>query len=431
MLFGIQTSKNWISQEECDAIQYEYRRKMNRYLLIFVLIPFITLLIPYTSIAITVWMIWLMAAIVAFQLPFALNNKRLKQLKQERCGIKTDSNIIYPEIKPAGNIRALKKTDFLLPNLLCIGIVVFSLFCLHDERFELYSFLIITFAVCTPLFYLCALLMDRSKSKIISTDIDVNINYARATKKLWKDFSKTCIWFNTLFTAVLLAIVLLKNASVDFTIDVILWGSILYCVLLLFLCGFIWKKKLQLDEEYADKMDVADENDENAWIGGILYYNPKDPHTMVDKNFGIGTTVNMATPVGKTTTLIGILACLSIPILCVWMMMEEFTPISLSITNNTLIAEHWKTDYKIPVDSITDVTLLEELPRTSKVSGTGMDNLEKVTFRTSGDGKIQCFLNPQNDLFLRFTADGTIYYMSGFDDEETMAIYDALLTSAP
>ena len=140
MLFGIQTSKNWISQEECDAIQYEYRRKMNRYLLIFVLIPFITLLIPYTSIAITVWMIWLMAAIVAFQLPFALNNKRLKQLKQERCGIKTDSNIIYPEIKPAGNIRALKKTDFLLPNLLCIGIVVFSLFCLHDERFELYSF---------------------------------------------------------------------------------------------------------------------------------------------------------------------------------------------------------------------------------------------------------------------------------------------------
>ena len=60
-----------------------------------------------------------------------------------------------------------------------------------------------------------------------------------------------------------------------------------------------------------------------------------------------------------------------------------------------------------------------------------MDNLEKGTFRTSGDGKIQCFLNPQNDLFLRFTADGTIYYMSGFDDEETMAIYDALLTSAP
>mgnify|MGYP000402853434 CR=1 FL=1 len=27
------------------------------------------------------------------------------------------------------------------------------------------------------------------------------------------------------------------------------------------------------------------------WIGGILYYNPSDPHTMVEQRVGIGTTV--------------------------------------------------------------------------------------------------------------------------------------------
>jgi len=67
--------------------------------------------------------------------------------------------------------------------------------------------------------------------------------------------------------------------------------------------------------------------------------------------------------------------------------------------------------------------LLQELPRTSKVSGTGMDNLLKGTFRNSADGKFQCFLNPQNNLFIRFTADETLYYISGYDDEETRLIY--------
>ena len=425
-LFGVRISDSWLSKAECESLQADYRRKMNRNLLIFTVIPFITLLIPYFSISFTIWMIWLLAAIVVFMLPYAQGNQKLKLLKQDRCGIAENATTTYTEIKQAGKIRTLKKTDFLIPNLLCIGMAVFSLISLHDERFELYSVLIITFALCTPLFYLAALWMDRMKTKVISTDSNVNVNYARATKKLWKDFWRICIWCNTAFTAMILIMVLLKNFSTNLTIDIILWGSIVYCILLLVWCGHIWNQKMKLNQQYADKMNMAYEDDENAWIGGIIYYNPKDSHTMVSQKFGMGTTTNMATPAGKATAFIGIISLLIIPISCVWVMMEEFTPISLSITDNTLIAEHWKTDYEIPVDSIFEVTLLEELPRTSKVNGTGMDNLEKGTFRTSEDGKVQCFLNPQNEVFLRFTVNDTIYYMSGYNDSETMEIYKLL-----
>lgn len=95
-------------------------------------------------------------------------------------------------------------------------------------------------------------------------------------------------------------------------------------------CSFSWKKRIQPDNQYADKMDMPDTDDEHAWIGGIFYYNPKDTHTIVSKKIGMGTTINMATPAGKATALIKIIALLNIPICCVWVMLEEFTPISKS-----------------------------------------------------------------------------------------------------
>jgi len=421
-LFGIRISEQWLSKEECTQFEKEYRRKMNRYLLILAFIPLTALFIPYFSISFTIWMIWLLVVIVLFMLPMATGHQKLKQLKQERA-YSEEAGMIYAEIKAAGTIRTIKSWDFLLPNLLSIGMAIFSLIILLDERFALYSVLIIVFASCTPLFYGCAIWMDHTGTKVISTNSDVNINYTRATKKLLRTFWGLSIWINTLFTGIVLATVLLKNFSDVLVIDIILWGSIVYCIVILAICYLIWRKQLLLDKQYEDKMDLVNENSEQYWIGGILYYNPNDRRSMVDKTMGMGTTMNMATLGGKVLALIGIVSLLIIPISCVWIMMEEFTPISLEITDNTLIAEHWKKDYEIPANSITDVSLLQELPRTSKVSGTGMDNLLKGTFRNSEDGKFQCFLNPQNNLFIRFTADETLYYISGYDDEETRLIY--------
>ncbi len=425
-LFSIHVSKDWISDEECKAFADTFRRKMNRCLLIFALIPLITIPIPYFSINITIWLIWLFAAIVAFMLPYGQGYQQLLNIKQERIPASAENSISYTELKGAGNIRTITGTDFLLPTAISIGLAVFSLFFLHGERYEMYNVLIVVFAACTPLFYGCALLMDRMKTRVISLNSDVNVNYARANKKIWKTFWGVCIWLNTAFTAIILGLVCLTAFTDSFMINFILWGSIVYGVLTLVMCLYICKRKNALDKQYEDKRDIPDVNDENAWIGGILYYNPRDTHVMVNKKYGIGTTVNLATPVGKGNIVFAALVLLSLPIFCIWIMLEEFTPISLSLENNMLVAEHWKEDYSIPVLTIEDLTLVEELPKSTKVNGTGMDNLNKGTFRNSEDGRVQFFLNPQNNIFLRFTSGGTIYYMSGYDDAETLEIYELL-----
>lgn len=115
-----------------------------------------------------------------------------------------------------------------------------------------------------------------------------------------------------------------------------------------------------------------------------------------------------------------------IPILCLWMIMVEFTPFRLEIRGDELVAEQLKTDYRIAVSDITELTLVEELPELSKIAGTGMDSLYRGKWHILYGDNCEVFLNPQNSLFLRFVSDGVIYYMSAPEDEQTRALYEEL-----
>ena len=424
-LLGIRISKDWLSDEEAGQLSEKYRRRMNRALLIFTLIPLITIPIPYFSIILTIWMVWLLALIAFYMLIIGQGYQELLHLKQERLPA-LNSDITYTELKGAGTIRTLKGFTFMPETLLCVAMLIFALLWLSNERLIIYSIALSCYALCTPLFYLIARWMDGMRTKVISTDSDVNVNYARASKMLWKSFWGLCIRINTLFSGILFVLVLLGMQSEELAYAFILWGSILYGILTMGCCAYIFHKKVQLEKQYQDKMDLPIADNEQAWIGGIIYYNPKDSHTFVSNKIGMGTTMNMATTPGKVTTLIGLLALLVIPLCCIWAMLEEFTPISLSIQNGSLTAAHWETAYEIPVESIEALTLLDELPKSSRVKGSGLENLYKGTFRISGEGRVEYFLNPQNGIFLRFTSEGTTYYMSGYDDAQTLEIYSAL-----
>ncbi|RDY29435.1 DUF1648 domain-containing protein [Romboutsia weinsteinii] len=55
------------------------------------------------------------------------------------------------------------------------------------------------------------------------------------------------------------------------------------------------------------------DDEDKYWIWGCIYNNPNDPSFMVQKRFGIGWTINIATPLGKIsliTTILILLACI-------------------------------------------------------------------------------------------------------------------------
>lgn len=265
---------------------------------------------------------------------------------------------------------------------------------------------------------------DRQPVQVISSNSDININYTRAKKRIWKNMWLCAIWLNTALILFLILVSFMQK-QVGF---IYLAGMIVFIILLAAMCIPAIVILGRVEKAYEDKHDLnGGIEDDRNWIGGMLYYNPKDPHTIVDKRVGIGTTVNMASKAGKGTILFIIIALLMLPLVCVWVIAEEFTPIHLEIENQSLCAEQIRTDYEISLDDLDDVEILTELPNWSRVNGTGMETLEKGTFKISGEGECQVFLNPQNKKFLYFTANGKNYYMSGIDDTETEEIYQEIL----
>ena len=81
MLFAVNMKREWVEDENVKAIQKRFKKEMIWYSLILAIIPFSCLFIPYFSIQMTIWMVWLIGAIIMLTLPTIFANNRLKQWK--------------------------------------------------------------------------------------------------------------------------------------------------------------------------------------------------------------------------------------------------------------------------------------------------------------------------------------------------------------
>lgn len=420
--FGVFLTGEQRKEPEVEQIIAGYYKEMRLLFVFLLLIPLPMLLIPWFSIFNAFYMVWLIGGIFAFFIPFARANGKLKTLKCEKGWKKDTGSQIITEISQAGKIRKVKAVQFVFPILLSLAAFAYALMGFHGENTEALAIAVGSIAFCTLLFYLAAVWMDRQKTDVISTDSEVNVNYTRAKKNLWKNLWVACAWMNTVYT---IAMLFALNERMKFT-GVFFGATAAYIILTLALVWMTVGKKRKLDALYEEKKDIIPPDEDDYWIWGMVYYNPHDKHSMVEKRHGTGTSVNMATPLGKGLAAFIGFSLLILPILCVWLILLEFTPIQLSVENGKLIASQIRVDYEIPAGIIKNVELLEELPHLEKVSGTGIDTLKKGTFRVAEQGKCQVFLNPENSLFLRFEMGGTTYYMSGYDDAETLRIYEEL-----
>lgn len=425
LLFSVSMKEEWVEQPEVQKIISEFHKQMNILLLIFFAIPLTSLLTSHFSIQFTIWMNWLMLLILLFYVPYAIANKNLKKWKKENQLYENQILVSYVEMKNAGNVRKVRFLPFFLPTFLSFFIFVLSIvFSALSEKTDFDSTIsVLGIAAISLLYWIIALWMDRRPVEVICNDSDININYTRSKKNVWKNFWLACVWLNLAYTL----ITLLPLVSDAIRPGIFLVGSIAYALVLLILIIPLGKKFKNIEKRYASSFDPAFKtNEDEAWIFGLFYYNPKDKSSIVETRAGIGTSVNMATGLGKGLTIFSIIAMLSIPFISIFMIMEEFTPIHLVIKDDTLYCQHIFENYAIDTDTISNVSLVDELPSMVKSNGTAMDNLLKGKFHVRNQGNYELFLNPQHKYYINFSADEKNYYVNGFDDKETVEIYSEL-----
>ena len=435
MAFGCTVSEVRMKNETLKEIERQWSVETKRNIVITALLPLTAFFTPYASIQITIWTIWVFVLIVLLEIPFIKANAKVKDIKRSMGWYDKENPESFIELKAAGEVRRVKVGTFMVPfavSLLAV-VVVYALsfvengFIKNAEYVQGFGTIIIMFALLNLVILLTARWMDGQKTEVISTQSDVNINYARAKKNIWKDYWLASSWLTTVYVWVC-AVSLIFNMHFDLAV---LAGCVVYSVLLIGLLFPVIKKTREVEARYEKERDIVIAGDEDRyWIWGTLYNNPNDKHTMVSLRNGMGTTVNLATKAGKIWWAVSVIAILSVPVLCGWLIFEEFTPISLSIYEDELHATHLKLEHELPITEIENLELVDDLPALTKSVGSAMDTLAKGSFRVKGTGeKCILFLNPQNELFLRFEADGQVYYMSGFNDEETREIYEAVFST--
>lgn len=419
---GVTLTKEQREDEAVQRIVAECIPGMRRQLAVLLILSLLSCLIPWDSVFIFAWMMLTLYSVFCFYVPFVKANIRLKRLKQERGWKQAAGGQTYVELGPVAGVRRVKPLQFLPAVLISLALFGIALWRGGKEHIYAYAGIVGTLALCTLLFYLAALLMDRQKVDVISLESDVNLNYARAKKEQWKNFWVICAWLNTVYTACTLLLFCFERVR----FDLFLAATVIYTVIPIILLLRLFKETQKLDRIYEAKRDITETDDDDHWIGGFLYYNPKDGHSIVNVRYGMGTTCNMAKPLGKVMMIIGVLVFLSMPIIGIWCMLEEFTPLSLSVKEGVLTASQIKIEYEIPLEEIENVVWLEELPKLERISGTSMGMVKKGNYRVPYEGRCKVFLNPQNEYFIRIeTADG-IYYFSGENDEKTAAVYGLL-----
>ncbi len=424
LYYGVTLSKEQAKAPEIAEVSKQYNKQMKYTLIWLLVLPIPSLAIPWFSIWFVFWDLWFLYSMVGFFLPFFAANKRLKTLKEEKGWQTEEMPAVYVELKGAGTLRMVKSFHF-WPQ--CVGslviCVVTIILCSKGNRVSM-GILQGTFAGITLLFWLAAVWLDKLKTQVISTNSDVNINYNRAKKRFWKSLWIICAWVNMFYMGLLLVLILQDTFHKYF-----LASSLIYSAIVLLLALWMLMKQANLEKKYKDKMDIEAVDDDNYWLGGMFYYNPKDKHFSVEKRRGMGsgTTVNLAKPAVKVLAGIVLLMLLQMPIIGVWMVVSEFTPIELRVENNELVGEHIREEINIPLYSIKKAELLTERPKMSKNSGTAMETVYKGSFRVKEDkSSCEVFLDPRNEVFLRIETSMEVYYLSGFNDEETRQVYEAI-----
>ncbi len=377
------------------------------------------------------WILLIFAVIIVSMIPYIYGHSALMSLKND-LGINKSPSTNLADIKVSGKVHALKPISVVIPNVCGFIPVIVSLLLdlklisFGNNRIAgsfISTVIISTFWSMGLFITLFAYIFDNMKNEVISPDSDVNANYNRAKKKNRADLCVRFIWGNVIYTVITAAGLFFKYS------DLLMIQGLLVYMLLLFTAVFVFihfDKKIEA--RYSKETELLLDDDE-CWIAGMFYYNPKDKRMNVEKRAGVGTTVNFAHPGGKIVGAVGIGGILTALLSLVWVGLLESTPISLRTEDSKVICHQIRDDYVIPFDDIESVEYGDNIMDHTviRISGVGMETLLKGNFSVDGVNGCKLFLNPQTKEYIRITTkEGRIYYVGGVDAKETEAVMSAL-----
>ena len=159
----------------------------------------------------------------------------------------------------------------------------------------------ITFAVCPLLFWLCYRYLYRNKSETVDENAELSRVLTQVRRYNWGKMWLVCAYS---FSAI--------GIGTFFTRYYPLWT-----IILIIAFGFVISVaalRIEMNTRKVQEKLTVDSgkdwyvDDDDKWIGGIMYYNPNDSRLVINNRVGTNSSINVAKTSGKV--IMGLLVLL-------------------------------------------------------------------------------------------------------------------------
>lgn len=323
-----------------------------------------------------------------------------------------------------------------VPLWICIGSFLWWSQCATNYPWLLASLVFNVLA----LVFLCYMFhrMAHGKLKVYSEDSDINYALNKAAKRAWTGFVAqlaTILCGYQFFVTVWLHSYL-KSASAGRSEEALNGFLLLFLPASLLITGLIVfcfmrasGKVKQVKKELAIAADFTYAEDEDAYWRNGYYYNPYDTNTFVESR-GLGITSNMATKWGPITKWILIGTFIMMLGLSASLLPFDFGTVKATVETDRIEVKgclYYKET--LHFDDVAEVVLLEELPESARVWGTGTDRVALGDYHLEGYGSVELLMMKEAPMYLMIKkTNGKWFGFSTEDREEMRILYETLKT---
>ena len=400
---------------DVEKVCREFKKELNITSVVLTVTAFFGFFIKYDSIVFLYMSVWLIAALVIAYVPYVRANGRLRRLKVAKGWQSPSEGKTVVDLKAVGvKANEIDIWMFIIPSFLSLIPVILESYNVlargNDPVMLLcYGALALTAIVCLPIYRL----IFRQKSDVFTEDTNVSVALTRVRKYHW---GKVWLWMVWLTAAANIVWYLFSESWVGFA------ALMVYSLALIYIClraEFDARRAQQkLTEDITSGGEYVDED--RYWLWGMFYFNENDKHVMINNRVGVGTTVNLASAGGKAIVGFSVAALLIMPIMGIFIIKMEFTPVKVYMSGDVVVAEHTKVEYEINTSDIENYKVTDHVDATYRVMGTGMDTVCKGKFKVDGYGTCYLCLDPRDNSFVIIsTVQGETYIFSA--DKELIA----------
>lgn len=367
------------------------------------------------SASFTVFLIWTDLCIILPYIPYLRCNRDLKRIKLNRGWRSGSAELRSVDLSAVQEPRELPLWSF-------VPAVLLSLFPLLLERslWPLYIANMLGALFCL----LCYRWAYRRRAELVDADTELTNALTRIRRRSWER-----MWLITAYGlgAISPLVMLTRNSPTT-----MLCGIMALCALMVIAAVRIELKTRALQAKLSSESGsgwYADEDDK--WLGGVLYYDPNDSRTIVNCRVGINTTVNLAQPGGRVLSVLIAMLLLALPFTGLIIDSATNKAVSLEVSDTQLIAHCGKGGYEIALDDIAEAELINELPQHLVRSfGTNAPHLLKGNFSAAGYGSLRMCLDPTCAPFLYIeTTEGVKYILGSQNPGEAELVLASLKTA--